>query len=349
MTAEARAADASVARVDTARAWEVVLRHIESELVSGALKPGEHLPSERTLAADLGVGRSSVREALRVLEVLGLIRTQTGSGPSSGAVIIARPSGGMAALVRLQVAASGFAVEDVVKTRVVLESAVAEELARAFAASPAAAGAVVPGLASAEMARSAASGAGTGHLAPTRSVDGPAVEPSQSALSGAGTGRIVTGGSPGAATKLARSAASGAGKGHPAPTRSAAEGAPELGPARELLAAMERPGGGAPDWVLERDEFLTLDQAFHRALAVASGNEVIASMMTGLRDSIEAYVRVGAAFLPSWPATAERLKAEHRAIVAAIEAGDADAARTRIRDHIEHYHHETSEARAHPH
>ncbi len=76
------------------RAWETVLSRIESDLLTGELKPGDHLPPERQLAADLGVGRSSVREALRVLEVLGLVRTGTGSGPSAGAIIVATPSGG---------------------------------------------------------------------------------------------------------------------------------------------------------------------------------------------------------------------------------------------------------------
>ncbi|TQK20267.1 DNA-binding FadR family transcriptional regulator [Microbacterium sp. SLBN-154] len=111
------------------RAWQVVLEHIERDLLDDTLAPGDHLPPERDLAARLGVGRSSVREALRVLEVMGLIRTGTGSGPSSGAVIIATPRGGMSALLRLQVAAHGFPLDDVVRTRVALESAVVEDLA----------------------------------------------------------------------------------------------------------------------------------------------------------------------------------------------------------------------------
>jgi GntR family transcriptional repressor for pyruvate dehydrogenase complex len=111
------------------RAWEFVLSSIESDLLRGALQPGDHLPPERQLASDLGVGRSSVREALRALEVLGLVRTGTGSGPNAGAIIVATPSGGMSALMRLQVAASGFAVADVVRTRIILESAVAVQLA----------------------------------------------------------------------------------------------------------------------------------------------------------------------------------------------------------------------------
>ncbi|UCR88148.1 FadR/GntR family transcriptional regulator [Mycetocola spongiae] len=116
---------------DEPRAWQVVLEHIEKDLLSGVLKPGDRLPGERSLAADLGVGRSSVREALRVLEVLGLIRTASGSGPSSGAIIISVPGGGMSALMRMQVAARGFSVADLVDTRLILETEVVSKLARA--------------------------------------------------------------------------------------------------------------------------------------------------------------------------------------------------------------------------
>ena len=143
MNAPATAAPAAAAATQPAaaaaepRAWEVVLAHIESDLLSGVLTPGDRLPGERQLAIDLGVGRSSVREAIRVLEVLGLIRTHTGSGPTAGAIIVATPSGGMATLMRLQVAAQGFAVQDVVDTRLVIETAVVHSLAsRAEAAVP---------------------------------------------------------------------------------------------------------------------------------------------------------------------------------------------------------------------
>ena len=116
---------------DAPRAWQSVLEHVEAHLLDGTLAPGDHLPGERALSVELGVGRSSVREALRVLEVLGLIRTQSGSGPSSGAIIIATPGGGMSALMRLQVAARGFPVADIVRTRLILESSVAGDLADA--------------------------------------------------------------------------------------------------------------------------------------------------------------------------------------------------------------------------
>jgi len=44
------------------------------------LKPGDRLPSERSLSERLNAGRSSVREALRALELLGLIETKKGEG-----------------------------------------------------------------------------------------------------------------------------------------------------------------------------------------------------------------------------------------------------------------------------
>lgn len=105
-----------------------MLERIERDLLEGRYAPGDRLPPERELATRLGVGRSSVREALRVLEVMGLIRTGTGSGPSSGAIIVATPRGGMSTLLRLQVAAHGFPLDDVVHTRLVLESAVVAAL-----------------------------------------------------------------------------------------------------------------------------------------------------------------------------------------------------------------------------
>ncbi|WP_308798468.1 FadR/GntR family transcriptional regulator [Agromyces silvae] len=117
--------------VAPARAWQSVLEHVESRLLAGELSPGDHLPGERALSAGLGVGRSSVREALRVLEAMGLIRTATGSGPNAGAIIIATPGGAMSALMRLQVAARGFPVADIVRTRLVLEAQVVSDLAEA--------------------------------------------------------------------------------------------------------------------------------------------------------------------------------------------------------------------------
>lgn len=112
-----------------ARAWRVVLDKIEGDLLDGTIGPGDRLPPERELASTLGVGRSSVREALRVLEVMGLIRTATGSGPTAGAIVTATPHGGLAQLLRLQVAAQGFPIPDVYETRLLLEEWAVNHLA----------------------------------------------------------------------------------------------------------------------------------------------------------------------------------------------------------------------------
>ena len=65
--------------VERARAFERVVEQIERAIYSGELRPGDHLPSERALVEEFQVGRSTVREALRILESMGLLRTQPGS------------------------------------------------------------------------------------------------------------------------------------------------------------------------------------------------------------------------------------------------------------------------------
>ena len=51
---------------------EVVLEQIQRLIAQGKLRPGDHLPSEMELAERFGVGRSSIREAMRVLQLVGV-------------------------------------------------------------------------------------------------------------------------------------------------------------------------------------------------------------------------------------------------------------------------------------
>ncbi|WP_309080619.1 FCD domain-containing protein [Zhihengliuella sp.] len=104
------------------RAYEAVLEAIEAELRSGALKLGDQLPGERALAEMHGLSRASVRDAIRILDVLGVVRTATGSGPRSGAVVVSRPAAGLAAALRMHVATRQLQVEEIVQTRILLES-----------------------------------------------------------------------------------------------------------------------------------------------------------------------------------------------------------------------------------
>jgi DNA-binding FadR family transcriptional regulator len=60
--------------------YEQVARRIMQDIRVGLLAPGQRLPSERELARQMEVGRSSVREAIGVLHVEGLVETRAGSG-----------------------------------------------------------------------------------------------------------------------------------------------------------------------------------------------------------------------------------------------------------------------------
>lgn len=116
------------------RTHQLVLQWIENQLSSRELTLGGRLPAERMLAEQLQVSRTSVREAIRILEAMGVVRAGVGSGPDAGTVVIADPTTALSSALRLHVATSHLPVADVVQTRVLLESWAA---ARARADSPA--------------------------------------------------------------------------------------------------------------------------------------------------------------------------------------------------------------------
>lgn len=59
-------------------AYRLVVQALERKILSGEVAIGEALPAELALAAMLGVNRSTVREAIRVLEQNGLVRRRDG-------------------------------------------------------------------------------------------------------------------------------------------------------------------------------------------------------------------------------------------------------------------------------
>lgn len=59
---------------------EQVARRIMSMISARALKPGDQLPPERELAESLGVSRPSLREAIRGLSILGVVKSRQGGG-----------------------------------------------------------------------------------------------------------------------------------------------------------------------------------------------------------------------------------------------------------------------------
>jgi GntR family transcriptional repressor for pyruvate dehydrogenase complex len=185
----------------------------------------------------LGISRPSVREAVRVLEAMGVVRTATGSGPEAGAVIVAEPVSPLTAVLRLHLATNHLPMGDVVQTRILLESWAAREAA----------------------------------------------------------GREVNVG--------------------------------DLDLAEDLLDQMDGPG-------LSPEEFHLLDAEFHVALSGLAGNVLIAAVMASLRSAIHEYVLAAVPNLPDWEATTVGLRAEHRAILTAIRAGEPDTAADLVTTHI---------------
>ncbi|MDO4918265.1 FadR/GntR family transcriptional regulator [Kocuria sp.] len=108
--------------MSTTPAYTVVLDWLEHRLRSGALRVGDKLPAERSLAEDFGISRASVREAVRILAAMGLVRSATGSGPQSGATVISDPSAALGWALRMHIATRSLPVADVVATRVLLET-----------------------------------------------------------------------------------------------------------------------------------------------------------------------------------------------------------------------------------
>lgn len=106
--------------VGAPRAFEDIARQIRAQLSARQLRAGDRLPAERALAAQFGVSRNTLREALRALENAGLLRLRKGA--TGGAFV--RESSGDAIVTGLrdmfQLGAIG--AEHLTEARVMIES-----------------------------------------------------------------------------------------------------------------------------------------------------------------------------------------------------------------------------------
>src|SRR5712691_7348558 len=66
-------------RIEPSPVYELVVERIRRAIHIGTYVPGDRLPPERALAEQLGVSRTTVREAIRVLEGQGYVETRRGS------------------------------------------------------------------------------------------------------------------------------------------------------------------------------------------------------------------------------------------------------------------------------
>lgn len=74
--------------IHTASTYELVVDQIRRAIHLGRFLPGDKLPPERELARQLGVSRTTVREAVRVLEGEGLVESRRGA---TGGLIVLKP------------------------------------------------------------------------------------------------------------------------------------------------------------------------------------------------------------------------------------------------------------------
>ena len=75
--------------ISVPKSSDVLAGRLREQILGGAFPPGAALPTERELVATTGLGRGSVREALRILEAQGLVRTRAGR---YGGSVVSKPS-----------------------------------------------------------------------------------------------------------------------------------------------------------------------------------------------------------------------------------------------------------------
>ncbi|MEU2119619.1 FCD domain-containing protein [Streptomyces sp. NPDC016459] len=226
--------------VRQSRTHELVLESIERQVLAGELKAGDRLPPERELALELGVSRSALREALRVLETIGALVANVGRGPDAGARIVRNPDDALGRVLRLHLALGSYGVDDVLEARVVLERSSFE-----------------------------------------------------------------------------------------AASRSASDA--DLAEAEALLTRMRDAGA---DVVTYND----LDTAFHVLIARSSGNPLVSTLTSAVRESVRALILEAEEAAEDWAATADRLHDEHVELLRLVRAGEGAAAADLVERHIRGFH-----------
>src|SRR5258708_32161112 len=105
----------------------MVARQIVHEITARRLESGAKLPSEAEMLADYRVSRNTLREALRLLEVNGLLWIKP--GPGGGGVVGSVESPDLGHTVALYLHMRGSCVKELMEARAPLESSVSRHAA----------------------------------------------------------------------------------------------------------------------------------------------------------------------------------------------------------------------------
>lgn len=125
--ADGPALDRAFAPLDRRRAFESIVDQVREAIFSGRYGPGARLPTERELAAQFGVARHAVREAIRVLEHSGLVTVRRGA--QGGTYVAAATADADGRFLSAVMSARGFGVQDLFHAKLLFEPAVAELVA----------------------------------------------------------------------------------------------------------------------------------------------------------------------------------------------------------------------------
>lgn len=106
-----------------ARVYQSIADEIEKLVLTGELKPGDHLPSERELVERYGVSRPTIREALRVLESNHLVKSRLGD--RRGPIVLPASSLSLRKSLTRLTAGSVMDFESLLQFRMVIDSAAA--------------------------------------------------------------------------------------------------------------------------------------------------------------------------------------------------------------------------------
>ena len=120
----------SVEPIRATRTFEAAIEHLTEAIERAGLRSGDRLPNEGALAAELGISKPTLRQALRVLELSGLVEVRRGKSGGVFVVTDLVPAVAIFSAVKFEEDAA----IDVLHARRVLERAVAHEAMRAATA-----------------------------------------------------------------------------------------------------------------------------------------------------------------------------------------------------------------------
>ena len=103
--------------VRTEKVSELIARQIKKTILTGVMAPGERLPSERQLVERFEASRNSVREALKILEVSGLLEIKRGSGVFVADAASRSVSDSFSSIMKMR----NVSISDLTQARIVLE------------------------------------------------------------------------------------------------------------------------------------------------------------------------------------------------------------------------------------